>query len=132
VSLVFSLPFLLFRIGFTTSKPIIFAVSAAFFIILPFLAFLLYDRKITRQQEEILTTANRSHAIVSQLYPSSFRDQLYSTQVDRNKTISSIPVQTSDLMGPALAELYPETTVLFADVVDFTKWSSGKSFGMWC
>ena len=85
----------------------------------------MYDRVIQKQQDEIIVTANRSHAIVSSLFPSNVRDQLFPTETaitsstDKNNLISPV-------MGPPIAELYPETTVLFCDVVDFTKWSSGK------
>jgi hypothetical protein len=116
-------------LGFVTSNPIIFALSAAAFILFPFAAFLIYDRKVTRQQEEILSTANRSHAIVSSLFPSSVRDQLYSNQDIDKKANTNLTTQQSPsaaLMGPPIAELYPETTVLFADMVNFTMWSSGK------
>jgi Adenylate and Guanylate cyclase catalytic domain len=118
-------------LGFTTSKPIIFALSAAAFILFPFAAFLAYDRKVTRQQEEILSTANRSHAIVSSLFPSNVRDKLYSNQDPNSNASNSLATTNNNLtalMGPPIAELYPETTVLFADMVDFTKWSSGTSF----
>jgi hypothetical protein len=100
-------------------------MSTAAFILFPFVAFLIYERKVSRQQEEILSTANRSHAIVSSLFPSNVRDQLYlNEEINKNKnTNSSTP---SALMGPPIAELHPETTVMFADIVNFTKWSSGK------
>jgi hypothetical protein len=121
--------FFILLLGFTTSNPIIFALSAAAFILFPFVAFLVYERKISRQQEEILSTANRSHAIVSSLFPSNVRDQLY-----LNKDITNVAnggsaptgSNATAFMGPPIAELYPETTVLFTDVVNFTKWSSGK------
>jgi hypothetical protein len=114
--------------GFTTSKPIIFALSAAAFILFPFVAFLVYDRKVTRQQEEILSTANRSHEIVSSLFPANIRDQLYSKQDTTNSALTTTNNRLTALMGAPIAELYPETTVLFADMVSFTKWSSGKLF----
>ena len=116
---------------FTTNKPIIFAVSAVAFIMFPFLVFLIYDRTMRKQQNEILTTANRSHAIVSSLFPSSVRDQLCAQEMNTMiKNASSekgnAKFNLTKILGPPIAELYPETTVLFCDVVDFTKWSSGK------
>ena len=88
----------------------------------------MYDRTVKKQQNEILTTANRSHAIVSSLFPSNVRDQLQlnGTNIilsgDKTKAIYNL----TQILGPPIAELYPDTTVVFCDVVDFTKWSSGK------
>jgi hypothetical protein len=90
-----------------------------------------YERKVTRQQQEILSTANRSHAIVSSMFPSNVRDQLYSNQDKssmRKKNLPGPSIQSIAFVGPAIAELYPETTVLFTDIVSFTKWSSGKTW----
>ena len=81
-----------------------------------------------KQQNEILTTANRSHAIVTSLFPSNVRDQLCTQQMngaiagEKGKTTYNL----SQVLGPPIAELYPETTVIFCDIVDFTKWSSSK------
>jgi hypothetical protein len=121
--------FFIIHLGFTTSNPIVFALSAAAFILFPFVAFLVYERKITRQQQEILSTANRSHAIVSSLFPSNVRDQLYLNKernVQATNSTATASSYSTVLIGPPIAELYPETTVLFTDIVNFTKWSSGK------
>ena len=117
--------FLLISPAYTTNKPIIFAVSAVAFILLPFFVFLVYDRIIQKQQNEIIVTANQSHAIVSSLFPSSVRDQLFPSQAAVPGS-GGISKSTSLILGPPIAELYPETTVLFCDVANFTKWSSGK------
>ena len=93
----------------------------------------MYDRTVTRQQKEILSTANKSHAIVASLFPSNVRDKLLNqdmsqvvgadpNMIGKNGTTSNY----SKIMGPPIADLYPNTTVLFCDVVDFTKWSSGE------
>ena len=112
---------------YTTNKPIIFAVSAVAFILFPFLVFIVYDRIIKKQQNEILITANRSHAIVTSLFPSNVHDQLSTFNYDAEAVTKSKKgsYNLTQIWGPPIAELYPETTVLFCDVVDFTKWSSG-------
>lgn len=116
------------KLDHTTNKPIIFAVSAVAFILFPFLVFIIYDRTMKKQQNEIISTANRSHAIVSSLFPSNVRDQLDTINYN-TKSFEKAKRGTYNLtqiLGPPIAELYPETTVLFCDVVNFTKWSSGK------
>jgi hypothetical protein len=104
--------------------------------------FLIYDRAITRRQQEILLTATRSKEIVSSLYPSHVVEKLLP---------SANTVTGTDQMREVIADLYPETTVLFAgkivilnmrlfdesflmhelyytysDVASFTAWSSGR------
>ena len=88
------------------------------------MVFISYDRKIARRQNKILTTAKRSNAIISSLYPSNVRNQLYPSVTtdkvsakDGNKKTNynnkkNIPTMT--LVGGPIADLYPETTVLFA------------------
>jgi hypothetical protein len=90
--------------------------------------FILYDRTVTRQKQEILTTANQSYAIVSSLFPSNIRDQLLPQDMKGMGTMKG-KYNSTELLGPPIAELYPETSVLFCDIVDFTKWSSGTSDG---
>jgi Adenylate and Guanylate cyclase catalytic domain len=96
-----------------------------------------------------MSTAVRSSAIVSSLFPSEVRDRLYPTEgATSRKTLSpetakgklhsflresnklDVTVPTPDawnLLGSSpIAELYPETTVLFADISGFTAWSSER------
>ena len=101
-----------------TNKPLIFAVSAIAFIVIPFLVFILYDQKVSRQQNEIISSAKRSNAIVSSLFPSHIRDQLIntmtSTTVGTGKSLKESGKALLFSSAPPIAELYPEATVLFA------------------
>ena len=73
-----------------------------------------------KQQNEIISTANRSHAIVSSLFPSHIREQVISatTAMTQNTTGSKSLKQSESALlyssAPPIAELYPEATVLFA------------------
>jgi hypothetical protein len=98
-----------------TSNGLIFAASAAAFIIFPFLAFLIYDRKVAQQQKFIMSSAARSNAIISSLFPDTVRDKLShlvlsnsSREYDTAKEATTYPYDVP------IAELYPDTTVLFA------------------
>jgi hypothetical protein len=88
------------------------------FILIPFLIFLFYDRKVTRQQERIISSANRSHAIVSSLYPAAVRDKIYPLEKSNGGMGMTLYANPS-LSSPPIAELYPETTVLFAGTLLF-------------
>lgn len=93
--------------GYHTNKGIVFAISAAAFIIFPFLLFVVYDRKVTRQKELIIDTAERSDAIISSLFPSHVHDKLL--EMETKNTVMGLKPN----VGP-IADLYPDTTVLFA------------------
>jgi Adenylate and Guanylate cyclase catalytic domain len=125
---------------FTTKNPVIFSMMALSIFSFTSLVFILYDYFVERRQRVVLGTATRSSAIVSSLFPTAVRDQLYptsSTRADANKKrVQSILSETTDsaqsseyqkLVGTPIAELYPDTTVFFADIAGFTSWSSTRS-----
>ena len=73
----------------------------------------------------------RQDMIVSDVFPSAIRDRLYKTRLgdndDSNRDEPSMDFRTSHIIGSApLADLFPNTTVVFADIVGFTAWSSAR------
>jgi hypothetical protein len=94
----------LFGSAFRTNQGIIFAVTAVAFIVVPFMVFLTYEHRVSRQQKLLMSSAQRSNAIVDSLFPSNVRDKLY-------------PHETNDpyiKSGAPIAELHPDTTIIFA------------------
>jgi Adenylate and Guanylate cyclase catalytic domain len=125
---------------FTTKNPVIFSIVAVSIFLFTSLVFILYDYFVERRQRVVLGTATRSSAIVSSLFPTVVRDQLYptsSTRADAKKErVQSILGAATDnaqsseyqkLVGAPIAEMYPDTTVFFADIAGFTSWSSTRS-----
>jgi hypothetical protein len=110
--------------------------------------FYCYDAMVERRQQTVLESATRSSAIVSSLFPSAVRDRLYPIEskptAKTNKLDAFIPETAKDKLqsflrdgkdtsnatptmgqespfgGSPIAELYPDTTVLFADIAGFT------------
>ena len=90
------------------------------------------------------TQAERSGMIVSSLFPEAFRDRLYEANEEgdqkaetEKKRIQGFLNQTSKMdenieNGVAMpktrpiADVFPDTTILFADIAGFTKWSSSR------
>lgn len=93
--------------------------------------------------------AEESEAIVSQLFPENVRQRLYSekkksmkkekkkkgfqpakTKMRNFLSEGSVDGDEMDVMGAEIdddrpiADLFPETTILFADIAGFTAWSS--------
>jgi Adenylate and Guanylate cyclase catalytic domain len=137
----------------TTSNRIIFPILTVLIFAFTSLVFVLYDRTVERRQRTVLSAAVQSSNIVSSLFPSEVRERLYNQHnqvgdgtasldattakgrltnflrethdpVARAETESLI--STGSFAGPPIAELYPETTVLFADIAGFTAWSSER------
>lgn len=110
-----------------------------------------YDLVAATRQRALTKLWQATEAVVSDIFPQKIKDQLMSEQLAQRGSdarSSTNPgggilfsalgglVGTSDKRSPtrdtkaaavplaALAELYPHTTVVFADVVGFTSWSS--------
>jgi hypothetical protein len=97
-----------FEHKYRTSLPVVAAcvVASLFgFMILPL--FLAYDVFVRRNLENLVVVAIRSTAIVSSMFPSTVRDRVLAN--DENSMI---------------ADLFPDATILFADIAGFTSWSS--------
>jgi hypothetical protein len=74
--------------------------------VFPFVAFVVYDVVISRQQKRILKTAQRCDAIISDLFPSNVREKLYQQDMNQHSGENG--------NGAPIADLHPDTTVLFA------------------
>jgi hypothetical protein len=124
---------------YNNAFPMIIAIVIAAVFIFTVGTFLLYDMHVERRQRLVLDTAKRSTAIVSSIFPKNVRDQLMGSPVQGNATklrslvhtANSDPTfmkesnRTQDLTsGGPIADLFPECTVMMADIEGFTAWSS--------
>ena len=126
-----------------TKDPMIFAIISAFIFLFASIIFLLYDFTVGRRQRVVLQHALTSGAIVSNLFPEKVKKQLYEEHLKEKQKQKGLGVQESflssghqpsDISGDErgtsskpLAELFEETTILFADMATFTKWSSTRT-----
>jgi hypothetical protein len=109
----------------------VFVFTAAFFLV--------YDRMVEHRQSLVLDTAKRSTAIVSSIFPKQVRDRLMEAPIQGNATKLRSLLSKSSMVGGSkeasanasdimssnpIADLFPEATVMFADVEGFTAWSS--------
>jgi class 3 adenylate cyclase len=125
---------------FATSKtkdPATYAIIVVTFFMFTFAAFLLYDYLVKRRNDMVVSTATRSNAIVSSLFPVEVRDRLmedqrnratgtrgkYSTGPNVPQSLGSSKAQQLLFTKP-IADLFPEVTVMFADICGFTSWAS--------
>eukprot|EP00980_Cylindrotheca_fusiformis_P020946 scaffold7970_cov118-Cylindrotheca_fusiformis.AAC.2 len=114
--------------SFQTSKPQLYtAVVVAIFAFTSFV-FLLYDYFVGRRQRKFMARIMRQDQIVSNVFPAAIRDRLYENEPKGSKEEDLLdPLGGGGGAGGApLADLFLETTVVFADIAGFTAWSSAR------
>lgn len=97
--------------------------------------FYVYDMFVQRRNEKLIINAAKSNAVVSSLFPGTLRDRVINQTDPKNLQASSHHHSSNlqqflaqggamDTSSEPLADLFVETTILFADLVGFTAWSS--------
>jgi class 3 adenylate cyclase len=120
---------------YVTNTPVKITCAVAFIFLFTTLLFLVYDRLVERRQRLLLSKAERSTAIVSSLFPRNVRDRLMQEHSEKGKNsgfLASNQRLKSFLNGDLkdneepIADLFPNCTVMFADIAGFTAWSSTR------
>jgi Adenylate and Guanylate cyclase catalytic domain len=132
----------MFTEDYDSSIPAILVTVVSVVFIFAIFLFLFYDRLVERRQSLVLQKAIQSTAIVSSLFPKNVRDRLMNTAGPTDGTtkgtradskpfrsIMDGPMEGSkhDTGGDAIADLFSNCTVMFADIAGFTAWSSTRS-----
>jgi class 3 adenylate cyclase len=108
--------------------------------------FLIFDQRVFSRQQQLIDTATKQNAIVSSLFPKSIQKQLMEdmetpegskknnksgtahlrTYLMEEATGAKQQKKGSDAALPSkpIADLFPDTTIMFADIAGFTAWSS--------
>lgn len=117
-------------------------VAACFVAVL--LIFYLVERRFQTKNDRIIKSVEKSNAIIASLFPSNVRDRLFGGGDDnasrtsrgtsrsrksfggrlRNYLTEGEKADDGGSQSAPIADLFPECTVLFADIVGFTAWSS--------
>lgn len=123
---------------FVTDTPILLSVSAGALLLIFALIFFIYDKWVQRRQDIVTNDAAKSAAIVSSMFPKEIQQRMMEEQetanqnafMSRNKRLKTfLNDGTEDSLGMAarpIADLFPHTTVIFADISGFTAWSSTR------
>jgi class 3 adenylate cyclase len=104
-------------------------VAGTFFLMA--LTFFMYDRFVQRRNTKIVGAATKSNAIVSSLFPSNVRDRLFQEQGNKDRLATFLTGdeggdENQALASKPIADLFPNSTIIFMDIVGFTSWSSAR------
>lgn len=124
------------------SMILVFSLAAVLLFAVKGLTFFMYDRFVRQRNAKIVYLAARSNAIISSMFPEEVRERLFIERDEKNAgkhIVSGQKVSLSSKMSTEQeeigknvatnndrpnADLFLETTILFADIVGFTAWSS--------
>lgn len=126
--------------SFTTKGPTIFAIIVAATFFFTSMVFFGYDMFVEMRQKAVMNKAIQSTEVVHSLFPDQVRDRLFEeNKPDKNSLRSSLITGKgfkNDNMIPndveqggneeAIADLYENCTVFFADIAGFTAWSGNN------
>jgi hypothetical protein len=106
---------------FRTSLPALVTFAVAMVFLFTFTMFIVYDRLVERRQNLVLQRAEQTYAIVQSLFPKGVADKLIQESKDNDPLSSKNQRLNKFLSGDdqgvkTIADLFPECTVLFADI----------------
>jgi hypothetical protein len=130
---------------YQSNAPLILTIVVAATFLFMALTFYMYDWFVQRRNNKVVDAAARSNAIVSSMFPETVRNRLLEDNDKSDvgsdsgaksplKTIMNHEAHDEDLemddedgimyKSKPIADLFPETTIMFADIPGFTAWSS--------
>ncbi|KAL7558291.1 hypothetical protein ACA910_020376 [Epithemia clementina (nom. ined.)] len=134
---------------FHTGKPFLYAAMLIAVFLTTTLVFAVYDWMVRRRQEKVMGAAQRTTAIVHSLFPKAVGERLiaeadkkaalkaggkndnkrgnrlemFAAGMNKNSADEDDPYGMSE---DPIADFFTSTTIMFADIVGFTAWSSTR------
>ena len=133
-----------FESVYITGAPFMFGAIVVFAVFMTGAVFCVLKMFMSRKQKEAQDKADRAEAIVASVFPKAIGDRLIAEAAEKNGGQASRGQSTAGLLqdflatgegdrrrqSKPIADLFPNTTVLFADIVGFTvsKYSCSRPF----
>lgn len=128
-----------FRASYQSTDAMMYAGLVGVVFVFTAILFFLYDKYVQKKQAKVMSQAKRAEAIVTSVFPKEVGLRLIqqaereeAERVSNKKMLNNFLVEKSETFEnktnnkrrKPIADLFPETTVMFADIVGFTAWSS--------
>jgi class 3 adenylate cyclase len=107
-----------FESHYKSSVPIVAAATVTLLCLLVIIVLGGYQRHVRRLDHKVTSFAAVTGGIVSSLFPSEVRTLLFGQDMEAQAEKGG--------RAKPVASYYPEATVLYADIVGFTAWSSAR------
>ncbi|KAL7561134.1 hypothetical protein ACA910_004617 [Epithemia clementina (nom. ined.)] len=140
-----------FEDSYRSESPWIYALVVLSLFVFTAGVFVIYDWTVQRRNTKVVSKAKQTNAIVSALFPSNVRDRILRDAEEQAKHAEENNQRNKLAFGSAqkqqlksfldgedanmashpfgtkpIADLFPSATVMFADIVGFTAWSSAR------
>jgi len=119
-----------FEASFRSNDPLIYTLVTGGVFLVAAVSFMVYVYLVEKRRKQLVKSANRTDAIVSNMLPTGIRERLYeeaeAADMAGGSTTGTDDGGYSNRMGGPIAQLYPSATVIFIDVAGFTAWSSTR------
>ena len=116
-----------FEEQYDSNTPELFAGIVAFTFGMVALVFIVYDILVQHRNRKVVENAALSGAIVTSLFPGTMRERVLEQQVPggtKSQMKSFLNDGLENMGTKPLADLFLETSIIFADITGFTAWAS--------
>ena len=116
---------------FRSDRPLLYAILTICMFMVAAITMYAYDYLVEKRKKNLMRTARKTDAIVSNMLPANVRDILYQKVSEDDQSITNEDDDddngvNSMFKGGTIADLYPNATIVFADISRFTAWSSTR------
>jgi hypothetical protein len=126
-----------FQESYSKREAVLYSVLVASIFLFTAFIFFLYDLYILRGQQKLVVQAARAEAVVQSLFPKEVGNRLMEeAEQNRKETNTTSKARLRNFVlkkdeedvskAKPIADLFPEASIVFADIVGFTAWSSTR------